>query len=82
MEIYGNNGPNWCGDIMDYVELKEISNSDVDTFVEDCDLFAVFDAPVNVLFPNVFLNNIYKYKDIFVANNMHNNIFFSCIIIF
>jgi diaminopimelate decarboxylase len=78
MEIYGNNGPNWCGDIMDYVELKEISNSDVDTFVEDCDLFAVFDAPVNVLFPNVFLNNIYKYKDIFVANNMHNNIFFSC----
>lgn len=63
---------------MNYVSVKPIKNIEVDTFVEDCKLFAVFDAPANVLFPKNLVNNINKYKDIFVDFKMDNNIFFSC----
>lgn len=64
--------------MMNYTEVKPLKNSEVDLFVEDCNLFAVFDAPVNVLFARNFINNIESYKGIFFANNMHENIFFSC----
>ena len=63
---------------MEYVEMHPIKNEEVDTFVEDCNLFAVFDAPVNVLFSKNLIVNIKKYKDIFVSYKMGNNIFFSC----
>lgn len=63
---------------MEYVEMYPIKNEEVDTFVEDCNLFAVFDAPVNVLFSKNLISNIKKYKDIFVNYKMDNNIFFSC----
>lgn len=49
---------------MEYVEMHPIKNEEVDTFVEDCNLFAVFDAPVNVLFSKNLIVNIKKYKDI------------------
>lgn len=63
---------------MKYSEVKPIKNSEVDLFVENCNLFAVFDAPVNVLFAQNFNNNIKNYKDIFVDFKMDKNIFFSC----
>lgn len=63
---------------MEYVEMHSIENEEVDTFVEDCNLFAVFDAPVNVLFPRNLIVNIKKFKDIFADYKMDNNIFFSC----
>lgn len=61
-----------------YSEVKAVKNSEVDTFVEDCNLFAVFDAPLNVIFADNFIMNITKYKDIFMHFKMPNNIFFSC----
>lgn len=61
-----------------YSEVKTVKNSEVDTFVEDCNLFAVFDAPLNVIFADNFIMNITKYKDIFMHFKMPNNIFFSC----
>lgn len=42
---------------MNYVSVKPIKNIEVDTFVEDCKLFAVFDVPANVLFPKNLVNN-------------------------
>lgn len=50
---------------MEYVKIHPIKNEEIDTFVEDCNLFAVFDAPVNVLFSKNLIVNIKKYKDIF-----------------
>lgn len=61
-----------------YREVRPIKNSEVDSFVEDCNLFAVFDAPLNVIFADNFIMNIKKYKDIFTHFKMPNNIFFSC----
>ena len=63
---------------MEYIEMHSIKNEEIDTFVKDCNLFAVFDAPVNVLFSKNLTTNIKKYKDIFVSYKMGNNIFFSC----
>ena len=63
---------------MNYVKVRAIKNSDISLFVEDCNLFAVFDAPLNVLFADNFIMNINKYKDIFMHFKMPNNIFFSC----
>lgn len=63
---------------MEYVKIHPIKNEEIDTFVEDCNLFAVFDAPVNVLFSKNLIVNIKKYKDIFGHYKMDNNIFFSC----
>ena len=61
-----------------YSEVKAIKNTEIDSFVEDCNLFAVFDAPLNVIFADNFIMNIKKYKDIFMHFKMPNNIFFSC----
>jgi hypothetical protein len=66
------------GIFMKYFKVKSIKNANTDLFIENCNLFAIFDAPVNVLFADNFINNIKKYKDIFAAYNMHDNIFFSC----
>ena len=63
---------------MKYVEIEPTDNDAIDCFVEDCNLFAVFDVPTNVLFAQNFKNNIENYKDIFVDFNMDRNIFFSC----
>lgn len=45
---------------MEYVKIHPIKNEEIDTFVEDCNLFAVFDAPVNVLFSKNLIVNIKK----------------------
>ena len=60
---------------MEYVKIHPIKNEEIDTFVEDCNLFAVFDAPVNVLFSKNLIVNIKKYKDIFGHYKMDNNIY-------
>lgn len=51
---------------MEYVKIHPIKNEEIDTFVEDCNLFAVFDAPVNVLFSKNLLL-ILKNIKIFLA---------------
>mgnify|MGYP002799500891 FL=1 len=61
-----------------YSSVKPLKDYDIDSFIADYNLFAVFDAPVNVLFVDNFKKNIKKYKDIFMHFNMPNNIFFSC----
>jgi diaminopimelate decarboxylase len=63
---------------MNYVEVKPLRDDLIDLFITDYNLFTIFDAPVNVLFINNFIDNIKKYKDIFMNFKMHNNIFFSC----
>lgn len=63
---------------MNYCSIKHIENLDVDTFVDDYKLFAVFDSAINILFVSNFVANINKFKDIFKHYGMSNNIFFSC----
>ena len=48
--------------VFEDIEKKQDSilpakNEEIDTFVEDCNLFAVFDAPVNVLFSKNLIVN-------------------------
>ena len=45
---------------------------------EAYNLFALFDTPANVIFVDQFINNINKFKDIFMQYHLHENIFFSC----
>ena len=63
---------------MNYVAVKAASNDEIDNFVADYKLFAVFDAPANILFASNFDTNVRKYKDIFAKYKHGNNIFFSC----
>lgn len=63
---------------MNYSPIIHLEDIEVDLFVEDCKLFAVFDSPANVLFSDNFFKNIRSYKDIFATYKMGNNIFFSC----
>ena len=64
---------------MNYLGVKPLKNKIVDDFIANNNLFAIFNKlPVNVLFLDNFICNIDSFKDIFVQNNMHENIFFSC----
>ncbi len=63
---------------MNYIEVKSNNNDIIDNFIADNNLFALFDAPVNLLFVDNFLININRFKDVFSKYNMGNNIFFSC----
>lgn len=63
---------------MKYVQVKPLMNKDVDNFINDCNLFTRFEAPVNVIFVNNFIKNIKRFAEIFKKNNMPNNIYFSC----
>lgn len=64
---------------MNYLGVKPLKNKIVDDFIANNDLFAIFNKlPVNVLLLDNFICNIDSFKDIFVQNSMHKNIFFSC----
>ncbi len=64
---------------MKSIKIKPLKNEIVDRFIADNNLFAIIEcAPINVIFIDNFINNINLYKDIFMRNNMHDNIFFSC----
>ena len=64
---------------MNYLGVKPLKNKIVDDFIANNNLFAIFNKlPANVLFLDNFICNIDSFKDIFVQNNMHENIFFSC----
>ena len=64
---------------MNYLVVKPLKNKIGDDFIANNNLFAIFNKlTVNVLFLDNFICNIDSFKDIFVQNNMHENIFFSC----
>ena len=48
---------------MEYVEMYPIKNEEIDTFVEDSNLFAVFDAPA------IEVSSIYELKDVLKFTN-------------
>ena len=60
------------------IKVKPLKNEIVDKFIADNDLFATINSiPANIIFLDNFISNINLYKDIFMHNNMHENIFFS-----
>lgn len=61
-----------------YKEVKALHNNIVENFINDNNLFAIFELPVNILFTDNFATNIKKMKDIFRQNSLCGNIFFSC----
>ena len=64
---------------MNYLGVKPLKNKIVDDFIANNNLFAIFNKfPINVIFLDNFINNIDLFRDIFVQNSMHENIFFSC----
>lgn len=64
---------------MESVDIKPLKNLNVDNFITKNSLFAILNGvPANFVFIDNFVDNINKYKDIFLRNCMHENIFFSC----
>lgn len=63
---------------MIYSKVKSNKCESLECMAEVYNLFAVFNAPVNVIFVDQFINNIYKFKDVFRQYFNSENIFFSC----
>ena len=62
----------------EFVQISSTASNELDLFVENCNLFAVFDAPCNLIFVDNFIQNIKKFRDVFYSNGLSDNIFFSC----
>lgn len=61
-----------------YKKVKALQNNIIESFINDNNLFAIFELPVNILFTDNFVANIKRMKDIFTQNSLCENIFFSC----
>lgn len=62
----------------DYSKVEAENCEDLECLANSYNLFALFDTPANIIFIDQFINNINKYKDIFMRYFVHENIFFSC----
>lgn len=59
--------------------IKPLKNLDIDNFITKNNLFVILNGvPANFIFSDNFVDNIDKYKDVFLRYNMQENIFFSC----
>ena len=64
---------------MESIDIKPLKNLNVDNFITKNNLFVILNGvPANFVFIDNFVDNINKYKDIFLRNCMQENIFFSC----
>lgn len=63
---------------MNYSEVKPNECECFECMAEVYNLFAVFNAPSNVIFVDQFISNIDKFKDVFKRYFKSENIFFSC----
>jgi len=61
-----------------YCNVSPNRNDLIEDFIADYKLFALFNAPANIIFVDNFRKNIAKFKDIFGFFQMPNNIFFAC----
>lgn len=64
---------------MESLNIRPLKNLNVDNFITKNNLFVILNGvPANFVFLDNFVNNINKYKDVFLRYCMHENIFFSC----
>lgn len=64
---------------MESIDIKPLKNLNVDNFITKNNLFVILNGvPANFVFLDNFVNNINKYRDVFLRYCMHENIFFSC----
>ena len=61
-----------------YSKVEAENCENLECLEESYNLFALFDTPANIIFVDQFINNINKFKDIFLRYFTRENIFFSC----
>lgn len=64
--------------MVNYSKVEAESCKNLECLAEIYNLFTLFNTPVNVIFADQFVDNINKFKDIFLRYFSHENIFFSC----
>ncbi len=62
----------------DYSKVEAEKCENLECLADAYNLFALFDAPSNVLFVDQFISNIIQFKDVFMRYFTRENIFFSC----
>ena len=64
--------------MINYTKVEPENCENLECLADVYNLFALFDTPSNILFIDQFINNINKFKDIFMHYFSRQNIFFSC----
>lgn len=64
---------------MKSLDIRPLKNVEIDNFITRNNLFVILNGvPANLIFCDNFVNNINRYKDVFLRSCMKENIFFSC----